>query len=105
MAVAMVSMTGGGAFENRFREFLQEPDTQDAIRDDQRKELEIMKKMDDMEKLEELQGQREQLAIALQAARARQRPYPSLAPCRRRRWHVCRNCLPRLSGSSTRSCG
>mmetsp|Transcript_40177 Transcript_40177/g.93763 ORF Transcript_40177/g.93763 Transcript_40177/m.93763 type:complete len:377 (-) Transcript_40177:466-1596(-) len=64
----MVSFGGGtpNAFENKFREFLQEPETQDAIRDDQRKEIGIMKKIDDMEKLEELQGQREQLAIALQ---------------------------------------
>ena len=64
----MVSMQGGGPFEHKFREFLQEPDTQEAIRADQKKELDIMKKIDDMEKLEELQGQREQLAIALQAA-------------------------------------
>uniref|UniRef100_A0A7S0Q4S5 Uncharacterized protein n=1 Tax=Coccolithus braarudii TaxID=221442 RepID=A0A7S0Q4S5_9EUKA len=64
----MVSFGGGtpNAFENKFREFLQEPETQDAIRDDQRKELDVMRKIDDMEKLEELQGQREQLAIALQ---------------------------------------
>ena len=59
-------MTGGNAFENKFREFLQEPDTQETIREDQRKEMDVMKKIDDMEKLEELQGQREQLAIALQ---------------------------------------
>jgi len=62
----MVSMQGGGPFENKFREFLQEPDTQEAIRADQKKEMDLMKKIDDMEKLEELQGQREQLAIALQ---------------------------------------
>jgi len=62
----MVSMQCGGLFENKFREFLQEPDTQEAIRADQKKEMDLMKKIDDMEKLEELQGQREQLAIALQ---------------------------------------
>ena len=63
----MVSLQGSNsAFEHSFREFLQEPETQDAIRADQKKEVEAMKKMDEMEKLEELQGQREQLAIALQ---------------------------------------
>lgn len=34
----------------------QEPETQDAIRKDQAKEISIMRKMEDMEKLEELQG-------------------------------------------------
>mmetsp|Transcript_24656 Transcript_24656/g.40888 ORF Transcript_24656/g.40888 Transcript_24656/m.40888 type:complete len:377 (-) Transcript_24656:303-1433(-) len=62
----MVSMPGANAFESKFREFLQEPETQDVIREDQRKELDVMKKIDEMEKLEELQGQREQLAVALQ---------------------------------------
>mmetsp|Transcript_31053 Transcript_31053/g.68009 ORF Transcript_31053/g.68009 Transcript_31053/m.68009 type:complete len:100 (-) Transcript_31053:258-557(-) len=65
----MVSLGGGTptSFEAKFREFLQEPDTQDAIRKDQRKEMDVLRKLDDMEKLEELQGQREQLAVALQA--------------------------------------
>ena len=34
-----------------------------------------MRKIDEMEKLEELQGQREQLAVAMQ-----ERPYPSSSP-------------------------
>ncbi|EOD15307.1 hypothetical protein EMIHUDRAFT_240735 [Emiliania huxleyi CCMP1516] len=63
----MVSVNGANSgFENKFREFLQEPETQDAIRKDQAKEIAVMRKMEEMEKLEELQGQREQLAVALQ---------------------------------------
>jgi len=54
------------AFEEKFRQFLAEPGTQDAIRSDQQKEVGIMKKIDEFEKHEELQGQREQLAVALQ---------------------------------------
>ncbi len=59
-------MQGANTFERKFQEFLQEPETQEVIRADQRKELELMQKVDDLEKLEELQGQREQLAVALQ---------------------------------------
>ena len=54
------------AFEETFRQFLQEPETQDAIRGDQEKEIKIMKKMDEFDSLNELTGQREQLAVALQ---------------------------------------
>ena len=37
------------AFEDSFRQFLQEPKTQDAIRGDQEKEIKMMKKMDEFE--------------------------------------------------------
>ena len=49
-----------------------EPGTQDAIRSDQEKEVGLMKKVDEFEKMEELQGQREQLAVALQVRHALQ---------------------------------
>ena len=65
----MVGLTGGSAdpaFDAKFREFLMEPGTQEVIASDQAKELGIMRKIDEMEKLEELQGQREQLAVAMQ---------------------------------------
>lgn len=65
-SIVMVSMQGAGSFEDKFREFLQEPETQEAVAEDQRKEMGALKKMDELEKLEELQGQREQLAHALQ---------------------------------------
>ena len=70
----MVSMPGANAFERKFQEFLQEPEAQDVIRSDQREEMDLMKKCDDMEKLEELQGQREQLAVALQARSVAEMP-------------------------------
>ena len=52
------------AFEESFRQFLTEPETQAAIRGDQEKEINMMQKADEFERLEELQGQREQLAVA-----------------------------------------
>jgi hypothetical protein len=61
-----MSFQPNNALEEQFRQFLQEPETQDAIRGDQEKEIKIMKKMDEFESLHELTGQREQLAIALQ---------------------------------------
>ena len=61
-----MSFQPNNAFEEQFRQFLQEPETQDAIRGDQEKEVKIMKKMDEFESLHELTGQREQLAVALQ---------------------------------------
>ena len=61
-----MSFTPNNAFEEKFRQFLAEPGTQDAIRSDQEKEIGIMKKIDEFQSLEELQGQREQLAVALQ---------------------------------------
>lgn len=61
-----MSFQPNNAFEEQFRQFLQEPETQDAIRGDQEKEIKIMKKMDEFESLHELTGQREQLAVALQ---------------------------------------
>ena len=61
-----MSFTPNNAFEEKFRQFLQEPETQDAIRGDQEKEMKMMKKMDEFESLHELTGQREQLAVALQ---------------------------------------
>lgn len=107
----MVSMVGANSFEEQFREFLQEPETQEAVRDDQRKEMAVLQKIDDMEKLEELQGQREQLAFALQArpprllatsTRARHR-FPR-ARCERSKWRrVCCSVVPcewcRVSGA------
>ena len=61
-----MSFKPNNALEEQFRQFLQEPETQDAIRSDQEKEIKIMKKMDEFESLHELTGQREQLAVALQ---------------------------------------
>ncbi|KAL1495437.1 hypothetical protein AB1Y20_016805 [Prymnesium parvum] len=61
-----MSFQPNNAFEEQFRQFLAEPGTQDAIRSDQEKEVGLMKKVDEFEKREELQGQREQLAVALQ---------------------------------------
>ena len=61
-----MSFQPNNAFEEKFRQFLQEPETQEAIRGDQEKEIKIMKKMDEFESLHELTGQREQLAVALQ---------------------------------------
>ena len=61
-----MSFQPNNAFEEQFRQFLQEPETQEAIRGDQEKEIKIMKKMDEFESLHELTGQREQLAVALQ---------------------------------------
>ena len=61
-----MSFQPNNALEEQFRQFLQEPETQDAIRGDQEKEIKIMKKMDEFESLHELTGQREQLAVALQ---------------------------------------
>ena len=61
-----MSFQPNNAFEEQFRHFLQEPETQDAIRGDQAKEIKIMKKIDEFETLHELTGQREQLAVALQ---------------------------------------
>ena len=61
-----MSFQPNNAFEETFRQFLQEPETQDAIRGDQEKEIKVMKKMDEFEALHELTGQREQLAVALQ---------------------------------------
>jgi len=61
-----MSFQPNNAFEEQFRQFLQEPETQDAIRGDQEKEMKVMKKMDEFESLHELTGQREQLAVALQ---------------------------------------
>ena len=61
-----MSFQPNNALEEQFRQFLQEPETQDAIRSDQEKDMKIMKKMDEFESLHELTGQREQLAIALQ---------------------------------------
>ena len=55
----MVGMVGGSAdpaFDVKFREFLMEPGTQEVIAADQAKELGVMRKIDAMEKLEELQG-------------------------------------------------
>ena len=60
-----MSFQPNNAFEETFRQFLQEPETQDAIRGDQEKEIKVMKKMDEFEALHELTGQREQLAVAL----------------------------------------
>ena len=68
-----MSFQPNNAFEEKFRQFLAEPGTQDAIRSDQQKEIGIMKKIDEFEKHEELQGQREQLAVALQVRSARTR--------------------------------
>ena len=62
----MVGGSADPAFDAKFREFLMEPGTQEVIAADQAKELGIMRKIDEMEKLEELQGQREQLAVAMQ---------------------------------------
>ena len=62
----MVGGSADPAFDAKFREFLMEPGTQEVIASDQAKELGIMRKIDEMEKLEELQGQREQLAVAMQ---------------------------------------
>ena len=39
-----MSFQPSNAFEEQFRQFLQEPETQDAIRGDQEKEIKIMKK-------------------------------------------------------------
>ena len=39
-----MSFQPNNAFEEQFRQFLQEPETQDAIRGDQEKEIKIMKK-------------------------------------------------------------
>jgi len=61
-----MSFQPNNAFEEQFRQFLQEPETQDAIRGDQEKEIKVLKKMDEFESLNELTGQREQLAVALQ---------------------------------------
>jgi len=61
-----MSFQPNNAFEESFRQFLQEPETQDAIRGDQEKEIKVMKKMEEFESLHELTGQREQLAVALQ---------------------------------------
>jgi len=61
-----MSFQPNNALEEQFRQFLQEPETQDAIRGDQEKEIKIMKKMEEFESLHELTGQREQLAVALQ---------------------------------------
>jgi len=61
-----MSFQPNNAIEEQFRQFLQEPETQDAIRGDQEKEIKIMKKMEEFESLHELTGQREQLAVALQ---------------------------------------
>lgn len=62
-----MSFKPNNPFEEKFRQFLAEPGTQDVIRADQEKEIGIMKKIDEFQSLEELQGQREQLAVALQA--------------------------------------
>ncbi len=64
--VSLNGTTNSSGFEDSFRRFLQEPKTQDAIRDDQKKEIQAMRKLEQLEQLEELQGQREQLAVALQ---------------------------------------
>jgi len=61
-----MSFQPNNAFEESFRQFLQEPETQEAIRGDQEKEIKVMKKMEEFESLHELTGQREQLAVALQ---------------------------------------
>ena len=61
-----MSFQPNNAFEEQFRHFLLEPETQDAIRGDQAKGIKIMKKIDEFETLHELTGQREQLAVALQ---------------------------------------
>ena len=66
LAASVMSFQPNNAFEEQFRQFLQEPETQDAIRGDQEKEIKVMKKMDEFESLHELTGQREQLAVALQ---------------------------------------
>ena len=75
-----MSFQPNNAFEEQFRQFLTEPGTQDAIRSDQEKEVRILKKIDEFEKLEELKGQREQLAVALQDldAEAQRLMYPIL---------------------------
>jgi hypothetical protein len=39
-----MSFQPSNAFEEQFRQFLQEPETQDAIRGDQEKEIKVMKK-------------------------------------------------------------
>ena len=67
-----MSFQPSNAFAEKFRQFLAEPGTQDAIRSDQEKEVGLMKKVDEFEKMEELQGQREQLAVALQVRHALQ---------------------------------
>ena len=61
-----MSFQPNNAFEEQFRQFLQEPETQEAIRGDQEKEIKVMKKMEEFDSLHELTGQREQLAVALQ---------------------------------------
>ena len=46
----MVGMTGSSAdpaFDHKFREFLMQPDTQEVIAADQKKELDVMKKIDE----------------------------------------------------------
>ena len=43
-----MSFQPSNAFEEQFRQFLQEPETQDAIRGDQEKEIKVMKKMDEV---------------------------------------------------------
>lgn len=52
----MVGGSADPAFDVKFREFLMEPGTQEVIAADQAKELGVMRKIDAMEKLEELQG-------------------------------------------------
>ena len=64
VSAAMTAM--GTDFENSFRRFLAQPDTQEVVAEEQKKELAVMEKANELEKLEELQGQREQLAVALQ---------------------------------------
>ena len=64
LSLAMTAM--GTDFENSFRRFLAQPDTQEVVAEEQKKELAVMEKANELEKLEELQGQREQLAVALQ---------------------------------------
>ena len=62
-----IEMTAMGTdFENSFRRFLAQPDTQEVVAEEQKKELAVMEKATELEKLEELQGQREQLAVAMQ---------------------------------------
>ena len=61
-----MSFQPNNPFEEKFRQFLQEPETQDAIRKDQEKEIKIARKIEEFESLHELTGQREQLAVALQ---------------------------------------
>ena len=53
----------------------QEPETQDAIRRDQAKEMEIMRKMDDLEKLEELQGEHWLMSDAINQSTAGNHTY------------------------------